>query len=206
MSRIRVVVLASGSGTTFENLVVRSRDGRLSAEIVRLVVSRSDCGAVARAERLGVPCVVVEWRGDQRAFDAAIAAAVDAATPDLVCMAGFVKLWNLPPIYAGKVMNVHPALLPAFGGKGMWGHRVHEAVVASHASETGCTIHFADDQYDHGPIILQRKVSVRFRDTADDVAARVQAAEREAYPEAIALFAEGRLAIDGGRVRILPPR
>jgi formyltetrahydrofolate-dependent phosphoribosylglycinamide formyltransferase len=206
VNRIRIAVLASGSGTTFENLVVRSRDGRLPVDIVRLVVSRPDCGAVSRAERLGVECVVVPWRNDQRAFDAAVAAAVDMARPDLVCMAGFVKLWNLPPAYAGKVMNVHPALLPAFGGRGMWGHHVHEAVVASRAGETGCSVHFADDQYDHGPVILQRKVRVDPRDTADDVAARVQAAEREAYPEAIALFAAGRLAIEGGRVRVLPPR
>lgn len=197
MSRLRVAVLASGSGTTFENLVIRSRDGRLPADVVLLVVSRADCGAVARAERLGVPCTIVEWKKDQSAFDASMTAAIESAKPDLVCMAGFVKMWTFPAHYAGRVMNVHPALLPAFGGKGMWGHHVHEAVVASGVRETGCTVHFADHQYDHGPVILQRKVPVAPGDTADDVAARVMAAEREAYPEAIRMFAEGRIGARG---------
>ncbi len=206
MSPLRVVVLASGSGTTFENLVLRSRDGRLPAEIVRLVVSRPDCGAVERAKRLGVPCVVVPWtRGAQQAFDAAVTAAVEAAKPDLVCMGGFLKLWNIPRFWAGNVMNIHPALLPAFGGKGMHGRRVHEAVLAGGATESGCTVHFATNDYDAGPIILQRRVPVLPGDTPESLAARVFEAECEAYPEAIALFAARRLSIVSGRVRIAAP-
>src|SRR6185295_9294086 len=115
MSRLRVAVLASGSGTTFENLLVRSRDGRLDAEVVRLIVSRPDCGAVERAKRLGVKRVVVEWRKDApREFDRAMTAAVDASRVDLVCMGGFLKLWTIPESYAWRVMNIHPALLPEF--------------------------------------------------------------------------------------------
>lgn len=207
MSRIRVAVLASGGGTTFENLVVRSRDGRLDAEIVTLVVSRPDCGAVERAKRLGVPCAVVAWKkGEQAAFDAAITKAVESAKADLVCLGGFLRLWTIPNEWLGRVMNIHPALLPAFGGKGMHGHHVHEAVLRSGARESGCTVHFATNEYDAGPVIVQREVPVKPGDTADTLAARVFEAECEAYPEAIRLFAAGRLSVESGRVRVLPPR
>src|SRR4029077_20300386 len=100
-------------------------------------------------------------------------------------------------------MNIHPALLPAFGGKGMYGHRVHEAVLESGARISSCTVHFVDDHYDHGPIILQRTVPILDDDTPDTLAARVLEQECEAYPEAIRLFAEGKLRIEGRRVRIL---
>jgi len=206
MTRIRVAVLASGGGTTFENLVVRSRDGRLDAEIVRLIVTRPECVAVERAKRLGVECVVVPWKKNPQAeFDAALTAAVDAAKPDLVCMAGFIKLWTLPASYAGRVMNIHPALLPAFGGKGKFGHHVHAAVIASGAKVSGCTVHFATNEYDAGPIILQKRVPVLAGDTPDSLAARVFVAECEAYPEAINLFAAGRLEVEDRRVLVRSP-
>jgi len=192
MTRPRLAVLASGGGTTFENLVVRSRDGRLDAFVAMLVVSRPDCGAVKIAGNLRVPCVVVPWTKDQRAFDAAITKAADVAKADLVCMGGFLKLWTIPPSYEGRVLNIHPALLPKFGGKGMHGRHVHEAVLASGAKESGCTVHFATNEYDAGPIVVQKRVPVLPGDTADSLAVRVFAAEREAYPEAIALVASGK--------------
>jgi phosphoribosylglycinamide formyltransferase-1 len=204
VSRVRVAVLASGSGTTFENLVLRSRDGRLPAEVATLVVSRPDCGAVERAKRLGVPCVVVPWEKDQRAFDSAITAAVDAARVDLVCLGGFLRLWTIPDRWLGRVMNIHPALLPAFGGKGMHGHHVHEAVLAAGAKESGCTVHFSTNEYDAGPVILQRRVAVLPGDTPDTLAARVFEQECQAYPEAISLFAANRLVVAGGKVEVLP--
>ncbi len=203
--RPRLAVLASGGGTTFENLVVRSRDGRLDADVALLVVSRPDCGAVEKAKRLGVPCVAVAWTKDQRAFDAAITAAVESAKVDLVCLGGFLKLWTIPSKWLGFVMNIHPALLPAFGGRGMHGRHVHEAVLASGAKESGCTVHFATNEYDAGPIIVQKRVPVLPGDTPDALAARAFAAECEAYPEAIALFAARRLVVHDGRVEILRP-
>lgn len=205
MSRPRVAVLASGSGTTFENLVARSRDGRLDAEVALLVASRPDCGAVEKARRLRVPLAVVPWSKDgQAAFDAGIERAVTEARADLVCMGGFLKLWRIPGAFENRVMNIHPALLPAFGGKGMHGHHVHEAVLAAGAKESGCTVHFATNEYDRGPIVLQRRVPVLPGDTPETLAARVFEAECEAYPEAVALFGEGRLRVEDGRVRILP--
>ena len=116
---------------------------------------------------------------------------------------GFLQLIEVPDEFLGRVMNIHPALIPAFCGKGYYGHHVHEAVLAYGAKVSGCTVHFADNEYDHGPIILQRPVPVLDDDTADALAARVCAAECEAYPEAIGLFAQGRLSVEGRRVRIV---
>jgi len=208
VSRLRVAVLASGSGTTFENLVLKSRDGRLPADVVALAVSRPDAYAKERADRLGVPCTVLprDAQRDPGRLGAEIGSFLAAHRAELCAMAGFVKLWTIPAEWRGRVLNVHPALLPAFGGRGMFGHRVHEAVLASGVKETGCTVHLCDDEYDHGPIVLQRAVPVHDDDTPDSLAARVQEAEREAYPEAIALVAAGRVRIEGGRVRVLPAR
>lgn len=206
MTRLRVAVLASGSGTTFQNLVERARAGTLGADVVALAVSKPDAFAKARAEKLGVPCVVLarDAQKDPAALGAAVGSFLDVFDAGLCTMAGFLKLWTLPAAWRGRVMNVHPALLPAFGGRGMYGHHVHEAVLASGAKVSGCTVHFADDEYDHGQIVLQRTVPVLDDDTPETLGARVQDAEREAYPEAVALFAAGRLRIDGRRVRVLP--
>jgi folate-dependent phosphoribosylglycinamide formyltransferase PurN len=124
------------------------------------------------------------------------------ARADLVCLAGFLQLIHVPDDFLGRVMNIHPALIPAFCGKGYYGHHVHEAVLTYGAKVSGCTVHFADNEYDHGPIILQRTVQVLADDTPETLAARVFAQECEAYPEAIRLFAEGKLKIEGRRVRV----
>jgi folate-dependent phosphoribosylglycinamide formyltransferase PurN len=118
-------------------------------------------------------------------------------------MAGFLSLWRIPEDRFGWVINIHPALLPDFGGKGMYGHRVHEAVLAAGRTESGCTVHFCDNEYDHGPIILQRKVRIKPNDTADTLAARVFEQECVAYPEAVRLFCEDRIRLEGRRVTIL---
>jgi folate-dependent phosphoribosylglycinamide formyltransferase PurN len=117
-------------------------------------------------------------------------------------MAGFLQLITIPEDFQHRVMNIHPALIPAFSGKGFYGHHVHEAALAMGVKVSGCTVHFADNQYDHGPIILQRVVPVLDDDTPDTLAARVFEQESEAYPEAIRLFADGRLTVEGRRVRV----
>jgi folate-dependent phosphoribosylglycinamide formyltransferase PurN len=126
------------------------------------------------------------------------------AEAQLACMAGFLKFLPIPDDFRNRVLNIHPALIPAFCGQGYYGHRVHEAVLASGAKVSGCTVHFADNQYDHGPIVLQQVVPVLDADTAVSLAARVFEQECEAYPKAIQLFAEERLRIEGRRVRVLP--
>jgi formyltetrahydrofolate-dependent phosphoribosylglycinamide formyltransferase len=199
---IRLAVLISGSGTTLQNFIDRIADGRLDAEIALVVSSNPQAGGVERAQRAGVPVEVIrrEDHASVASFNDAIFGRCRAVSADLVTLAGFLKLLKIPPDFAGRVMNIHPALLPQFGGKGMYGHHVHEAVLASGAKISGCTVHFVDNQYDHGPIILQRTVPVLDDDTPETLAARVFGQECEAYPVAIRLFAAAALRIEGGRV------
>ena len=194
----RVVALISAGGTTLQNLIDRVADGRLSAEIVAVVSSNPDAFGNERARRAEIPVTVVPRRAP--GFAAAVFDAVRAAAPDLVVFAGWLHLVTIPEDFRFRVLNIHPALLPAFGGKGMYGRHVHEAVLAYGAKVSGCTVHFADDTYDTGPIVVQRVVPVRDDDTPDSLAARVFAAECEAYPEAIRLVAAGNWRIDGRRV------
>jgi len=204
--KIRLAVLLSGGGTTLENLCERIDAGQLDAEVVVVVSSLSQVKGVERARRRNIPVHVVRRRDHAtlESFSAAIDAILDTARVDLVCLAGFMVLWKIPDRYLGRVMNIHPALIPSFCGQGMYGHFVHEAVVAKGVKVSGCTVHFVDNEYDNGPIILQKTVPVGFDDTPDDVAKRVFEQECLAYPEAVQLFAEGRLKVEGRRVRILP--
>ncbi len=202
---IRLAVLLSGSGTTLQNLLDRIADGRLHAHVALVISNRADALGLMRAERAGVPTAVLERESfasreefSRRLFDLCRQAQVD-----LVCLAGFLQLISIPDDFQGRVMNIHPALSPAFCGKGYYGHHVHEAVLACGVKVSGCTVHFADNVYDHGPIILQRVVPVLDDDTPDSLAAKVFEQECEAYPEAIRLFAAGKLRIEGRLVRIV---
>jgi phosphoribosylglycinamide formyltransferase-1 len=202
--RLRIVCLVSGGGRTVVNLHQRIAAGRLDAAITRVIASREDCAAVERLRGLGLEVAVVPHepgvhRGE---YGKRVWREILAGEPGLVCLCGFVHFLPIPAKWEGRVMNIHPALLPAFGGKGMYGAKVHEAVLAAGVKISGCTVHFADNEYDHGPIVVQRAVPVREGDTPTSLAARVFEAECEAYPEAITLFAQGRLAIEGRIVRV----
>ncbi len=203
---LRLAVLLSGSGTTLQNLLDHIARGTLAAEIVQVVSSKADAYGLTRAAQARISRQIVERKScaTREEFSERIFAPCLAADVDLVCMAGFLQLVFIPPALTGRVMNIHPALIPAFSGKGFHGRRVHEAVLATGVKVTGCTVHFADNEYDHGPIILQRVVPVLDDDTPETVAARVFEQECEAYPEAIRLFSAGRLRVEGRRVRILP--
>ena len=203
MSKQRIAVLVSGGGTTLENFVARIADGRLEAEIGLVIASKASAYALERCRNHGLDAEVIEWTGDGETFSAALTERIDTAQVDLVCMAGFLRKWAFPDRWYGRVINIHPGLLPDYGGKGMYGHHVHEAVIAAGEPESGCSVHIANLEYDQGPLILQRRVPVLPADTADTLAARVFEAECEAYPEAVTLFAEGRVQVDGDRVTIL---
>ena len=201
---IRLAVLLSGSGTTLQNFLDRITDGRLRARIVMVVSSKADAFGLERAKKAGIPTAIVERKKctsveefSQKIFDHC-----REAKAELVCMAGFLQLIRVPDDFLGRVMNIHPALIPAFCGKGFYGHHVHEAVLAAGVKLSGCTVHFADNEYDHGPIIFQRAVPVLDQDTPDTLAARIFEQECEAYPEAIRLFGERRLRIEGRKVSI----
>ena len=207
-SPVRLGVLISGSGRTLQNFMDLAQAGRLKARVVKVVSSRPDAYGLERARAGGVPAATVSRRDFDSIgeFSDAITAELHAEQVELVAMAGFLSLYRYPPDYADRVLNIHPALLPSFGGKGFYGDRVHQAVLDYGCKVSGCTVHLASNQYDKGPIILQKTVPVLEDDDAHSLADRIFAMETEAYPEAINLYAEGRLRVEGRRVRILPPR
>jgi len=206
---IRLAVLVSGSGTTLQNLIDEIAAGRLNAKASIVVASRAGLVGTDRAVKAGIPNVVVNRKdfASVAEFSGEVFRHIDAANVDLVCLAGWLCLLDLPDRYAHKAMNIHPALLPSFGGKGMYGAKVHEAVIGHGCKVSGCTVHFLDNAYDTGPIIVQRTCPVLDDDTAAALAHRVFEEEKIAYPEAIRLFQQGRLRVEGRRVRImLSPR
>ena len=203
--KLRLGVLLSGGGRTFQNILDRAATGRLDVKPVVVVASRV-CRGLDLARQAGVPAHVVVKKDspDVESYSAPITAALDAAGVDVVVMAGFLSFWRIPDHYAGRVVNIHPALLPSFGGHGMFGHHVHEAVLAAGVKVSGCTVHFVTNEYDAGPILVQRPVPVMEGDTPDTLAARVFEQECEALPEALQLLAEGRVHVEGRVTRISP--
>lgn len=203
---LRLVVLISGGGTTLRNLIEKIAAGRLRAEIVLVISSSPAARGRQYADQARLHYEVVDPKGfaSTEDFSAAVFQRVRAADADLVVMGGFLKRLVIPPDFANRVTNIHPGLIPAFCGQGFYGHHVHQAVLDYGAKVSGCTVHFADNQYDHGPVILQRAVPVLDDDTADTLAARIFQAECEAYPEALQLIADGRVCVEGRRVRVRP--
>ena len=197
-----IAALISGAGSTLENIFQQIESGRLDAEVRCVVTSRAKAKGLAFAQKRGVATAVVT----PKAFDTveAFSEAVfeKLAGCELVALAGFMSLLAIPEPWVGRVINVHPALIPAFCGRGMYGRHVHEAVIDYGVKVTGCTVHFVDNEYDHGPVIAQRAVAVENDDTPETLAARVQAVERELYPQVIQAVADGRVHLDGRKVRI----
>jgi phosphoribosylglycinamide formyltransferase-1 len=194
---VRLAVLLSGAGSTLQNLIHRIDGRQLAAEVVVVIASRPDAGGIEHARRAGIPAVAVPRKefADVDRFNDALHAELERYEFDLIILAGFLSPFQLRGRYTGRVMNIHPALIPAFCGKGFYGDKVHRAVLEAGVKISGCTVHFADDHYDQGPIILQGAVPVLDDDTPETLAARVHAVESELYPQAIRLWAEGRLRI-----------
>lgn len=193
-NKLRLAVLISGSGRTLANLIERSAAGALAATIDLVIANRSEIRGLGIARAADIPAAIMP-QGDQpvAAWSDAIFTECRDADVDLVVMAGFLHLLAIPADFANRVINIHPSLLPAFGGKGFYGQRVHQAVLDRGCTVSGCTVHYVDDEYDHGQIILQEAVTVMATDTAESLAARVFAAESETLPKAINLLAERRL-------------
>lgn len=201
---VKLAVLLSGSGTTLQNIIDHIERGELDAEVACVISSRKNAYGLERARKHGIPAITMAFKeyADSAAFNKAIWKEVRAYGTDLVVLAGFMSLLEVPEDFVNRIMNVHPALIPAFCGEGMYGHHVHEAILDYGVRFTGATVHFVDQKYDHGAIILQGIVAVLEDDDPDRLAERVQAKERELYPRAIQLFAEGRLHVEGRRVKI----
>ncbi|MFN0205780.1 MAG: phosphoribosylglycinamide formyltransferase [Planctomycetota bacterium] len=198
----RIAVLLSGSGRSLENLFVQITARTLNAEIGIVISSNPAAFGLERAKNRGVAtAALAAERGESAAqYSGRIFALVDKLQIDLVVLAGFLKILTIPDQYLGRVINIHPSLLPAFGGRGMYGHRVHEAVIQSGARVSGCTVHYVTNTVDAGPIIEQRIVNVPDGDTADSLAARVFEQELIALPAAIEWHLNGMLQIRGQRV------
>jgi phosphoribosylglycinamide formyltransferase-1 len=197
--RPRLAVFASGGGTTLQNLLDRTRAGTLNAEVVAVVASRPNIGAIDRATAAGVP-VLVAGPGTPAAVSARGFAFAREHSADLVLLAGWLQLVTVPDDYRHRTLNIHPSLLPAFGGHGLYGRRVHEAVLAAGVRVSGCTVHLVDDAYDTGPIVEQRVIDISGCTTAEEVAKAVFVAECEAYPAAVARIAAGGWRLEGRRV------
>ncbi|MFN9720811.1 MAG: phosphoribosylglycinamide formyltransferase [Planctomycetota bacterium] len=194
---IRLGVLISGGGTTLLNFVNEIQSGRLNASISLVIASQKNCRGVERSREAGLECKVIRPRDFEsiREFSDQVFARLRIAQVDLVVLAGFLSLLQIPDDFALRVINIHPSLIPAFCGHGFYGHHVHEAAVQRGVKVSGCTVHFADNEYDHGPIILQRTVDVPDGCTPDQLAALVFEQEKIAYPEAIRRLADGRVLI-----------
>lgn len=209
--KLRLAVLLSGAGSTMVNLQKHIEDGAVPAEIHVVISSRKNVLGVERAKEFGVPVEILTRRKfrkdgvfDATAYSAALVDMLEPYAPDLIVMAGFMTRLASPLLDKYPTINVHPALLPMFGGEGYYGHHVHDAVLEAGVKVSGATVHYANGEYDRGPIICQEAVPVLEDDTPDSLAERVQAAERRIYPKAVTLIAKGQVTICGSRTRISP--
>jgi phosphoribosylglycinamide formyltransferase-1 len=202
--KIRLGVLISGGGTTLMNILEYINKGWLNAEVAVVISSLSTAAGAEKAKAAGLNVKIIRKKDhpDIDEFSKHIEEELVAANVDLVVQGGWLCLWKIPPRYENRVMNIHPALLPSFGGEGMWGHHVHEAVLAAGCKISGCTVHFCTNEYDKGPIIVQRCCPVKNDDSPETLAARVFEQECIAYPQAIKLFAEDKLLVQNNKVKI----
>ncbi|MDL2237187.1 phosphoribosylglycinamide formyltransferase [Christensenellaceae bacterium OttesenSCG-928-K19] len=202
----KFAVLASGGGTDFQSLIDAVKKGQIKAEICCLIAGKPDIYAIERAEKAGIPVKVVCKKDftDNESFDIAVRDALVEAEADFAVLAGYLSIIGPETIkvFPNKIINIHPALIPSFCGMGYYGHHVHNAVLESGVKLSGATIHFVDETADTGPIIMQETVPVLVDDTVESLAIRVLKKEHEMLPKAVALMAEGRLQVEGKKVRI----
>jgi len=196
---MRIVVLISGRGSNLEAIHRACVAERWPAQVVAVIASRQGAAGLAYAAGQGIPAEALDAKAfaDRAAFDAALAGAIDAHQPDLVLLAGFMRILGDAFVqrYAGRMMNIHPSLLPAFAGL-----RTHQRAIDAGCTVAGATVHFVTPALDHGPIVLQAAVPVQPDDDADRLAARVLEQEHRIYPLAVRWFVEGKLRVDGLRV------
>lgn len=206
---IGVLVSGHGRGTNLQAILDGCERRAISGRVGLVIGTRSDSPALERARIVGAPIQVISpklFEGDDAAYGGALLSVLQGRGVNLLCLAGYMRILplNVVDAYRNRILNVHPGLLPMFGGKGMYGENVHRAVLESGMKISGCTVHLVDEQYDTGPIVVQRAVLVLEDDTPETLAARILPEEHAAYVEAIRLFAEDRVRVESGRVRILP--
>jgi phosphoribosylglycinamide formyltransferase-1 len=204
---LNVAVFASGRGSNFQSILAAVERGELDISVVLCLSDRESAGALVHATKQSIPTSVIHPRDYQTAdeYADALGRVLERHGVDFIVLAGYLK--KIPTeiirMFRHRIINIHPALLPAFGGVGMYGRRVHEAVIEYGVHWTGATVHVVDEEYDTGPIVLQEAVPVFPDDSPEDVADRVLEVEHRLYPAALRLFAQNRIHIEGRRVRIL---
>lgn len=203
----RIAVLCSGGGSNLQAIIDSVEAGKIDGEIVLVLANASKAYALERARNHGIPCEFVSKKqaGSTEAFNDVILSKLQAANVDLVVLAGYLPIVGAQIVraYPHRIINIHPALIPSFCGVGMYGHYVHEAVLAYGAKISGATTHFVDEEVDHGGVIMQKSVPVLEGDTAETLAARVLTVEHEILPETVRLFCAGKLGVDGRHVHVL---
>ena len=206
---MRLAVFASGGGSNFQSIVDAAESGALKAQVVLCVSDSPTAGALERAKRHEIPELILDPAefSDEDVYASLLQTKLTEFEIDFIALAGYMKMIPAQIVreFSGRMVNIHPALLPAFGGPGMYGNRVHQAVLKAGAAESGATVHLVDEEYDSGPIVLQESIPVRPEDTPELLAARVLKVEHRIYPRALALFAGNRIQIDGRIVTILKP-
>jgi phosphoribosylglycinamide formyltransferase-1 len=204
---IRIAVLASGGGSNLQALIDSWEAGSIKAKMSLVFSNVPNVKALERAEQHGIDAISIsskEFQGSREKYDQEILNLCENKKIDLICLAGYMRI--LTPVlikpFLNRMMNIHPALLPKFGGAGMYGHFVHEAVIAAKEKESGATVHFVTEGVDAGPIILQGTVAVSPKDTPETLAEKVLKVEHQIYPEAVRLFCEGKIQVVDGRVKV----
>jgi len=205
--QLNIAVFASGKGSNFHGILQGIQTGTIrNAQIVVVISNNANAGALVIARENNIPAIYMNRTDfpDDAEFNAAIVTTLENHHANFIVLAGYVKLIDVSIVRAFRngIVNIHPALLPKFGGPGMYGRRVHEAVIAQHEKISGATVHIVDEKYDHGPIVLQKTVPVISDDTPESLAARVLQIEHELYPEAIRLFTEGKIVVQDQQVTI----
>jgi phosphoribosylglycinamide formyltransferase-1 len=202
----RIGVLVSGGGSNLQSLIDAIERQQLTAEIGIVISNKPGVYALERAAGRQIPALVIDNRQYASVYDfsQAILQCLLAAQIDLLCLAGFLRILDrcVTEKFTDRMLNIHPALLPAFGGKGMYGHHVHEAVLASGAKFSGATVHLVTPETDVGPIIAQDIVAIDDQDTPESLAAKVLTVEHRIYPQAVRLVLEDRIVIEGLRVKL----
>lgn len=203
----KMAVLISGTGRTLRNILDKIEAHSLHAQVVLVIASSSKASGTIFAEKANIPFKVMTHKSypSDEAYSEAIFSECRSAGVGLVVLGGWLKRLVVPHDYEHRVVNIHPSLIPSFCGHGFFGHHVHEAALKYGVKLSGCTIHFVDNEYDHGAVILQSAVPVMFDDTPDSLAARVFQAECDAYPQALEALISGRVCVKGRSVKVIEP-
>ena len=202
---IDVAVLASGSGTDFQSIIDASKQGEIDANVVLLICNNPGAYCVERAKENDIDYRVIYHRGKSREeHEEEVSEVIDQYNPDLIVLAGYMRIFTdyFVDKYYGRLINIHPALLPLFGGPGFYGEKVHESVLKAGMKRTGCSVHFVTNEVDMGPIIDQRCVEVKPHDDVDSLSERVLEVEHELLPSVVGAFAEGKVKLEDGKAWI----